>query len=192
VNRTHVYRLVTPPEGPEFTEANPRLHHTWKTTEEYRRRFGYLDYAARRRDGDTFGRDVGGPLDLPAEIWQRCTFTLFPYVGAAGVDSVRWAHAEAVEQLRAGAAYPQREAILEWARLAEAPDEAWESLTEAEREMLLAETGELPRAKSTAGIDRYREATDALNTFYYGRLRPGELEKIRRALAALRSWLEER
>src|SRR4051812_30995960 len=41
------YSLVTPPEGPVFTEANQRLHYSWKTSEEYRRRFGYLDYAYR-------------------------------------------------------------------------------------------------------------------------------------------------
>jgi hypothetical protein len=62
------YQLMTPPEGPMFTEANPRLHYSWKTSEEYRRRFGYLDYANRKHDGGIFGRDVGGPINLPPEI----------------------------------------------------------------------------------------------------------------------------
>src|SRR6202042_1134513 len=30
------FTLVTPPEGSEFTEAHPRLHYGWRTTEEYR------------------------------------------------------------------------------------------------------------------------------------------------------------
>src|SRR4051794_20053950 len=30
------YQLVTPAEGPVFTEENPRLHYSWKTSQEYR------------------------------------------------------------------------------------------------------------------------------------------------------------
>ena len=33
------YRLETPPEGPVFTEANPRLHYSWKTSNEGRNQF---------------------------------------------------------------------------------------------------------------------------------------------------------
>jgi hypothetical protein len=189
------YRLVTPPEGPVFTEANPRLHYSWRTTEEYRRRFGHLDYARRTSDEDTFGRDVGGPMDLPAEIWERCTFTLFPYVagGDSGRDSVSRVHQEAVERLRSGEPHPQREAVLEWARLAAAQDEAWNRLTNAEREIVLAlEREGLPKPHTTAAIDRYLAIEIELEAVYYERLRPGELGKIRRALEALRAWLEER
>ena len=76
------YELVAPPEGPVFTEEHPRLHYSWKTSDEYRQRFGYLDFASRSYDG-TFGRDVGGPMHLPQEIWDRCGFVLFPYVSAS-------------------------------------------------------------------------------------------------------------
>lgn len=51
--------LVTPPEGPEFTDEHPRLHYGWKTTKEYRTRFGYLDYMARREPDEAYGRDAG-------------------------------------------------------------------------------------------------------------------------------------
>jgi hypothetical protein len=189
------YQIVTPPEGPVFTEANPRLHYSWRTTEEYRRRFGYLDYARRTHDGSRFGRDVGGEMDLPAVIWERCTFTLFPYVsgGDSGLDSVRWAHKEAVERLRAGKAHPQREAVLEWARLAEAHHDAWCGLTDAEREIVLSlEGARSSEPKTTPEIDRYLAIEADLEAVYYDRLRPGELEKIRIALAALRTWLEDR
>jgi hypothetical protein len=187
------YRLVTPPEGPVFTEANPRLHYSWKTTDEYRRRFGYLDYARRTHEEDTFGRDVGGSLNLPAEIWERCTFTLFPYVAKSGVDSVRWAHTEAIERLRAGAPHPQRDAVLEWTRLAEELHEVWGSLTDAEQRMVLARKAEeSAKVENTPRIERYIAIEGDLETVYYDRLRPGELEKIRRALEALRRWLEER
>ena len=186
------YQLVTPPEGPLFTEADPRLHYSWKTSEEYRRRFGYLDYARRTRDGDTFGRDVGGPMDLPAEVWTRCTFTLFPYVagGDSGVDAVTWAHEEAVEQLRAGAQHPQRAAVLEWVRLAREHDESWNGLTEAERAAVLALDRDGAETARTASIDRYLALGAELEAVYYEQLRPGELAKIRRALHELRAWLE--
>jgi hypothetical protein len=187
-------QLLTPPEGPEFTEANPRLHYSWQTSEEYRRRFGYLDYACRRHDEARFTRDAGSPLDLPAAIWERCTFTLFPYVsgGDSGRDAVRWAHTEAVKRLRAGEKHPQREAVLEWARLADAEHEAWGGLTNAEREIVLALEGEKGgKPKSTAAVDRYLAIEAELEAVYDERLRPGELEKIRRALAALLAWLEE-
>jgi hypothetical protein len=188
-------QLMTPPEGPVFTEANPRLHYSWRTTEEYRRRFGFLDYARRTRDDGTFRRDVGSPMYLPSEIWERCTFTLFPYVAGSvsGPDAVRWAHEEAVERLRAGEAHPQREAVLEWARLADSQHEAWGSLTDAERKIVLALHGKgEEKPKTTPAIDHYLGIEAELEAVYDDRLRPGELEKIRRALEALRAWLEER
>jgi hypothetical protein len=186
------YRLETPPEGPVFTEVNPRLHYSWKTSEEYRRRFGYLDYARRTHDGDTFGRDVGGQIHLPAEIWERCIFTLFPYVaGGSGLEAVSWpVHKEALERLRAGEPHPQWEAVLEWARLVDVKQEEWGNLTDAEREIVLAPEG-AEKPKTTPAIDRYLVIEADLEAVYYDRLRLGELEKIRLALAALRAWLEE-
>jgi hypothetical protein len=186
------YQLVTPPEGPVFTEANPRLHYLWTTSEEYRRRFGYLDYAWRTSDEDIFGRDVGGPMRLPAEICDRCTFTLFPYVaGGSGLDAVRWAHKEAVQRLRAGAPHPQREAVLEWARLAHEHDDCWQSLSDAERETVLAlDRDGADKTTTTAAIDRYLRIDAAIVEVYFERLRPGELAKIRRALDELRAWLD--
>jgi hypothetical protein len=186
------YRLEVPQEGPVFTEADPRLHYSWKTSEEYRRRFGYLDYA-RRTHGDTFGRDVGGPMYLPAEIWERCSFTLYPYVaGGSGLEAIAWqVHEEALERLRAGDPHPQREAVLEWARLVGAKRDAWGSLTDAEREIVLAlEREGAGRPATTAAGDRYLAIEAELDGIYYERLRPGELEKIRCGLAALRAWLE--
>lgn len=52
------FSLVTPPEGPEFTDEHPRLHYGWKTTKEYRARFGYLDDMARRDPDEAYGRDA--------------------------------------------------------------------------------------------------------------------------------------
>jgi hypothetical protein len=188
------YQLVTPPEGPVFTEDHPRLHYSWKTSEEYRRRFGYLDYARRTDPDATFNRDVGGPMYLPDDIWARCTFTLFPYVasGPSALDSVSWAHEEAVQQLRAGVPHPQRETVLEWARLVRDQDESWQSLTDAEREIALAQArDEADKPKTTTAVDRYLGIEAELEVVYYERLRPGELAKIRLALDQLRAWLDD-
>jgi hypothetical protein len=188
------YRLVTPAEGPVFTEDNPRLHYSWKTSEEYRRRFGHLDYAYRSHPEYQYGRDVGGPMHLPAEIWERCTFTLFPYVagGDSGRNSVRWTHDKAVASLKAGESHPQREAVMEWIRLVEEHDAAWSALTKEEQDLLLdrfSEKNEKPRS-TTPGIDHYLAIEAHLETVYHDRLRRGELQKIQRALEALRTWLD--
>jgi hypothetical protein len=187
--------LETPPEGPVFTEANPRLHYSWKTSDEYRRRFGFLEYARRTREGGAFGRDVGGPLELPAEVWERCTFTLYPYVssGDRGREAVRWAHEEAVQQLRDGAPHPRREAVLEWARLAEEYHAAWMSLTQVEHEVVwLFHRNPAKVTKTTPAIDHFLRINAELKAVYDKQLRPPELKKILRALRELRAWLNWR
>src|SRR5689334_19721610 len=42
--------------GAGYSEERPRLHYGWKTTEEYRRQFGFLDYVY------PWGRDAGAKL----------------------------------------------------------------------------------------------------------------------------------
>ena len=91
------YTLVTPPEGPEFTDAHPRIHYGWKTTKEYRTRFGYLDYMRRRSPEETYTRDAGPPVELPADVEERCGFVLYPYVSSTFAEAVIWSvHAEAL------------------------------------------------------------------------------------------------
>jgi hypothetical protein len=57
--------LVTPEEGPEFTEEHPRPHHGWRTTREDRSRVGYLGYMSRRGPGGPYARGAGPPVRLP-------------------------------------------------------------------------------------------------------------------------------
>jgi hypothetical protein len=161
-NRAPLFDLAAAPEGPEFTDEHPRLHHSWKTTREYRRRFGYLDYMFGGGSGEPRDRDAGPPVQLPARLEERCSFLLYPYVSQGFVQSLGWRHQEAIEQLRAGATHPDREAVLEVAQLGEASAEA----QGAQRKLLLT---------------RMWEASEAL--------RAQEVQKIRRALAALDDWL---
>lgn len=156
------FTLVTPPEGAEFTDENPRIHYSWRTTKEYRRRFGYLDYMCGGGLDEPPDRDEGPPLRLPQRLEERCSFVLYPYVHKLFLRSLNWRHDEAIEHLRTGAAHPAREDLLELVRLLDA--------TRA--------------AQGTQGDLLSKRVHEVL-----GALRAQEVEKIRRALAALDDWL---
>src|SRR5262249_55479365 len=129
--QTTGYSLVTPPEGSEFTEEHPRLHYGWKTTKEYRSRFGHLDYSCRLDADGYYVRDAGPPLRLPAALAKRCGFVLYPYVSPMFEEAITWSvHSEALAELRAGAAHPARDEVLELAQLTEALGPAWNALAE--------------------------------------------------------------
>jgi len=124
---------------------------------------------------------------------NKAFHTLEAMVSASRWDSVQWAHEEAIAELRAGAQHPQRDAILEWARLAAEHDAAWQNLTDAERDIALAQSREdVEKPPTTPAIERYLQIEDELDLLYSGRLHAGELLKIRRALAELRDWLDGR
>ncbi len=65
------YRLLTPAEGPEFTDDHPRLHYGWQTTREYRSRFGYLDYMCRYSPEEPYARDAGPLIQLLQQVEER-------------------------------------------------------------------------------------------------------------------------
>jgi hypothetical protein len=182
------YTLVTPPEGPEFTDEHPRLHSGWKTTEEYRRRFGYLDYMCRPDPDGPWARDAGSPVELPAEVEERCGFVLYPYVSGMFAEAVTWSvHEEALRQLRAGAAHPARERVLELASLAEAHRAAWSALGDAEREWVIARGAEAEKpmgGDASAELRSYLDLDERVGAVAAA-LQAQESEKIRRALAAL-------
>jgi hypothetical protein len=186
------YTMETPPEGAEFTDEHPRLHYGWKTTQEYRQRFGYLDYMCRRAPGEPYARDAGPALQLPDEVEERCGFMLFPYVSCTFAEAVTWGiHDDALEQLRAGAAHPAREEVLALARLAEVKKTVWGSLSDGERDWTIAQEVGAEQQLGSEPSERLREYLDlderitSLSTL----LREQEVAKIRRALATLDVWL---
>jgi hypothetical protein len=186
------YKIVTPPEGPEFTEQHPRIHYGWTTTKEYRTRFGYLDYVCRRGPDEPYARDAGPPPQLPARIEERCGFVLYPYVSGTFDDAITWSvHQEALAQLRAGADHPARDVVLMLADFARARKAAWPALTEAEQLWVLSR--DMPFAKPlpgepSAGLRTYLDLDERVDAVA-GPLRHREVEKIRRALAELDDWL---
>jgi hypothetical protein len=186
------YTLVTPPEGPEFTDAHPRLHYGWQTTAEYRRRFGYLDYMRRQSTEDPYARDAGPALRLPDQVEERCGFVLYPYVSATFAEAVTWGiHSEAIGQLRYGAAHPAREQVLELACLAEALRTAWNALGDSYQDWVLSRRTKQDKpnqGEASAELLRYFELDDSV-TAVAALLRAKEAEKIQRALAELDGWL---
>jgi hypothetical protein len=186
------YSLVTPPEGPEFTDAHPRLHYGWKTTKEYRTRFGYLDYSCWPTEDGSYARDAGPAVSLPARLVEQCGFVLYPYVSQAFGKALIWrVPAEALADLRSGAAHPARDEVLELARLAEALGPAWLALGERERGWVLVRhrEGEEPlTGEPSDELRRYLAIDDRIHSITES-LREREADKIRGALAALDNWL---
>jgi hypothetical protein len=186
------FRLAEPAEGKEFTEEHPRLHYGWRTTKEYRTRFGHLDYMCRRSDDDPYVRDAGEPVALPDEIEEWCGFVLYPYVSETFADAVAWdVHAEAVRLLRDGAAHPARDQVLELADLAEMSNAVWNRLGPAEQEFVIArqvsEDTPVPDSPS-ADVSLHLELA-ARAEGISAALREREDAKIYRALAELDDWL---
>jgi hypothetical protein len=184
------YTLETPPEGALFTEEHPRLHYGWKTTQEYRQRFGYLDYMCHDGVGQPYSRDAGPPVELPREVEEKCSFVLYPYVSGQFAEAVRWSvHEEALESLRAGATHPAREEVLELVNLAELQDAAWDALTEQEREWASTRRTQEQQSESpSAAVQNYFDLGTRITAISTG-LHDQEGNKIRQALAELDDWL---
>lgn len=185
--------LITPAEGPEFTDEHPRLHYGWKTTKEYRSRFGYLDYMWCDRPETRYARDAGAPVRLPAQVEERCGFILYPYVSwtfFAETVTTR-VHKDAIAKLRAGAAHPARDRVIELANLAEAREITWNSLSEVESDWVVntaCNVADHLGDEPTEGIRKYIEL-DAKAGEIADILREMETEKIRHALTELDKWL---
>lgn len=186
------YSLMTPSEGSEFTEAHPRLHYGWKTTREYRSRFGHLDYSCWQDSPSVYNRDAGPPIRLPASIEDRCGFVLYPYVSETFAQAVNWeVRAEALAELRSGAAHPARDEILDLARQADVLSSAWDTLGDVDRNWVISRRIEEEKPgpeEPSVELRRYLELDDRVNATAKS-LRNREADKIRRALAELDDWL---
>ena len=110
---------VNPSVAAGYTEASPRLHYGWKTTEEYRSNYGLLDYALQDTGSFPPNRPVkidGHAYALPPELLANA-ITLYPFCSSDfnATESIHYdLHKESVAQLKAGAAHPNREQVLQW------------------------------------------------------------------------------
>jgi hypothetical protein len=120
-------------------ERTERLHYGWRTTPEYRQRFGHLDYAWRVGNGRWWrdaGRDHGFPEDLPSDVIEAGTLTLYPYcsVQSAAPEAIGYGiHAADLARLREGCPHPDRDLVLEWARRFESDEDVTDVYAELQR-----------------------------------------------------------
>lgn len=175
-----------------YTHEHMRLHHAWKTTGEYRHRFGHLDYAWRAAPGEPWSSDDGDDRSrgIPPELRARWSFCMYPYASMECpeviVDDV---HAESMRLLEAGLAHPARDGVLAWHRLVLLQSQAWNAVSDDHREQLPALDGDSPRPPDLpAPVAEYLENEEQL-TEALGSLHLREREKIDGALARLDAWL---
>jgi hypothetical protein len=97
--------------GAGYSEESPRPHYSWQTTEEYRSRFGFLDFT------HPGGRDAAPMLTLPHEIIKATRIFLHPYVCESGdPEAILWGiHAQDISLLmKQGASTQAEENALKW------------------------------------------------------------------------------
>lgn len=186
--------------GDGYTSESPRLHYSWNTTQEYRERFGFLDYVYRVEPGEPFARDAGPPLDFPAGLVAATQVTLYPYSSSdfnAPAACLRDIHSEGIASLKAGRSHPAREGVLEWFTTQERLEADWGTLTADEQEAVLREEdapGET--GVPTPGVAAHRELSRAAEAAYQRLQRSEEVkihESLERLWALLAHWqIEER
>jgi hypothetical protein len=156
------FQIVPHPAGPEYTEAHPRIHHSWRTTAEYRRRFGFLDFASESPHHG-WGRDAGPPLVVPPEVMARCRFVLHAYVSPSTLSLPL--HRAALQRIAAGEPHPDGDLIREWLSVRG----VWEAAPKGERSKALEE--QLKTIDQTLVMR--------------------EMAKIRAAVDTLVAWIDE-
>jgi hypothetical protein len=119
--------FIAPDAGAGFEGELRRLHYSWKTTAEYRERFGYLDYCWRYPGGVSWHRDSVAeelyPAHLPDAVRRAGWARLMPYGSPEfwSVDAIGFGlHDEAAAALRAGAAHEDGPLLHEALRLYDA------------------------------------------------------------------------
>ncbi|GAB4211361.1 MAG: hypothetical protein OHK0022_45810 [Roseiflexaceae bacterium] len=188
--------FLAPDAGAGFPPERPRLHHSWRTTAEYHARFGLLDYLWSTGPDQPFERDSGPLPELPEVVWERCSLRLYPYVSndMNAIEAIGYGvHAEALEQLRAGAPHPQRDLVLAWAGLHARDAELWAELSDEECSRALdyqdAKTG--ARSDPSPAVRAYLALSARLHQVY-AQLQAGEQRKIVHALEQLQQMLSSK
>jgi hypothetical protein len=174
--------------GEGYPPESPRLHYSWKTTPEYRERFGFLDYAYSTEPETCFERDARPCPELPTDLVAATRTVLHPFASSDfnAPQACLWdIHADAVESMRAGHPHPLRSEVLNWVRTQEELAASWETLPDAERELALGDglsEAEIERLPVNAKAHlRNQAAADEV----YDRLQRGEATRVRDALGRL-------
>jgi hypothetical protein len=180
--------------GAGYSDEAPRLHYSWKTTAEYRDRFGYLDYMYRQTPTDRFGRDAAPAVLLPPDLLAATRLTLFPFVSSDfnAPDACSWGiHDEGFEQLRAGIPHPMKALILEWQDSRATVDRLWGGLTREDQDVAVRlrqsqlDTSSTPVPPAVAEFLRVASLADSV----YAGLQRAEEAKVFGAIGNLAALL---
>lgn len=175
--------------GSGYPPDAPRSHYGWATTDEYRTRFGHLDYLWRLTAGDPFVRDAGPALRLPPDL-LAARFTLYPYASNDfnAPEACRWGiHDDAVVRLRAGAPHPARDRVLAWVDSRAGLDASWSTLSAADQDVVVSVEGsqeELPSNPLPTAVEAHLRTTRLADAVYAG-LQQGEQAKVLGAIGDL-------
>ncbi|MEM9541104.1 MAG: hypothetical protein AAGA60_16575 [Cyanobacteria bacterium P01_E01_bin.42] len=188
--------------GAGYSEERPRIHHTWKTTQKYRDRFGYLDYMYRLIGEDIFRRDGRNhsPL-IPSEYLSSHSIILYPFVSDDynASEVIAWTIQTELEDLQAATSFPKQQEVLAWYDGECMANDNYPQLSESERRSVASAYHKWQDGEETAYAEelarlppdaakylRLRVEADSL----YRSLQESEFNKIHTALAQLRSLSE--
>lgn len=166
-------------------ENHERLHYTWKTTAEYRKRFGHLDYAWRLPGASAWQRDSAAAVEPSPELFAVAGFHLGPTCSTDG------SAVEVIAALHAGdPALPA--GLRELCRLHAMSAAAYAELSEVEREAVVDSNDSMQPNQlatlSSPACTRYLEAERQAWAFYDA-LHAPEVAKLQAAVARLRAAL---
>jgi hypothetical protein len=182
--------FLTPDAGEDYPTQHPRLP-IENTVEGYRLAFGHLDYMWRIPPRKAFERDGHSRSTVPSlddELMKAGLFHLYPYISEEFYWSV---HEEAVAGIRNGAQHSQAAEILNAYEADSQLEEAWENLTDAERDTVDSihdkdddREAVLQKSLLSASILDYLKLQDC-----YAKLHELELTKLKAVLSDFRHWL---
>ena len=167
-------------------ENRERMHYSWKTTDEYRKRFGHLDYAWRAPGQTAWDRDSAHPVAPSPHLLAVAGFRLGPACSTDG-NAV-----EVIASLYAGDPTVP-DGYRELCRLHAAAEAAYAELSDAEREAVVDSSDSMAPQQlsvlSSSACERYLHA-EREAWARYDALHEPELAKIRDAVARLHAALQ--
>lgn len=194
-NNPETFTMQIPPEGDNYTDENPRLHYAWKTTQEYRKKFGFLHYIDYDENTDNILNDENIISRLPSTLIERCSFTLYPYVSAGYFhEAVHYeCHQDAIDQIRNGFNHPCQEQVLRFKDISSVMYDLEEEMNSGEQKWVLEYNeldgeGEIEHPSTRTNMyAKLSEESNSLIKFFYQQ----EINKIKQALKELDEWLQK-
>ena len=190
--------------GVGYPEERPRLHYGWKTTREYRDRFGYLDYMWHFIGEDIFRRDAGNKIAvISPEYFFAHRIVLYPFVSDDynASEVLAWIiQKELLNDLHAATSFPKQQEVLQWYNCDRMLDCNSPQLSESARRLVTSAYNKWRYGEETAYAEKLARLPPPAAEYLrlqveseslYRSLQESELDKIRTALSRLRTLSEE-